>query len=161
MKRITVKELFASPESCSGKEITVAGWCRAIRANNNFGFIDLNDGSTLPCLQVVFEAEKLGNYKEIAKQNVGASVAVKGIFELTPGAKQAFELKATEIEVTGTSTPDFRFRKSVIPMNFSAQLPTSGRGQTSTRRCSGYARSPLMPSISSFRRETSSMSTLR
>lgn len=77
MKRITVKELFASPESCSGKEITVAGWCRAIRANNNFGFIDLNDGSTLPCLQVVFEAGKLGNYKEIAKQNVGASVAVK------------------------------------------------------------------------------------
>lgn len=111
MKRITVKELFASPESCSGKEITVAGWCRAIRANNNFGFIDLNDGSTLPCLQVVFESGRLGNYKEIAKQNVGASVAVKGIFELTPGAKQAFELKATEIEVTGTSTPDYPLQK--------------------------------------------------
>lgn len=77
----------------------------------NFGFIDLNDGSTLPCLQVVFEAERLGNYKEIAKQNVGASVAVKGIFELTPGAKQAFELKATEIEVTGTSTPDYPLQK--------------------------------------------------
>ena len=86
MKRITVKELFASPESCSGKEITVAGWCRAIRANNNFGFIDLNDGSTLPCLQVVFEAEKLGNYKEIAKQNVGAALTVCGILELTPEA---------------------------------------------------------------------------
>ena len=161
MKRITVKELFASPESCSGKEITVAGWCRAIRANNNFGFIDLNDGSTLPCLQVVFEAEKLGNYKEIAKQNVGASVAVKGIFELTPGAKQAFELKATEIEVTGTSTPDYPLQKKRHSDEFLRTIAHLRPRTNSTRRCSGYARSPLMPSISSFRRETSSMSTLR
>ncbi|MBE6636414.1 MAG: asparagine--tRNA ligase [Ruminococcaceae bacterium] len=111
MKRITIKELFASPEAHTGHEITVCGWCRSIRANNNFGFIDLNDGSTLPCLQVVFDAEKLANYKEVAKQNVGASFAIKGQLLLTPEAKQPFELSATDIEITGTSTPDYPLQK--------------------------------------------------
>ena len=87
MKRITIKELYASPETYAGKKITVAGWCRSIRANDHFGFIDLNDGSTLPCLQVVFEAEKMENYREVAKQNVGASFAIEGVLELTPAAK--------------------------------------------------------------------------
>ncbi len=111
MKRITVKELYQTPDRYAGECITVAGWCRSIRANNNFGFIDLNDGSTLPCLQVVFEAEKLENYREIARQNVGASVAVTGVFTLTPDAKQPFELKAGSITVTGTSTPDYPLQK--------------------------------------------------
>ena len=62
-------------------------------------------------MQIVFEAEKLDNYKDIAKQNVGASVAVTGLFELTPDAKQAFELKAESIEVTGTSTSDYPLQK--------------------------------------------------
>ena len=111
MKRITVKELYTSPETFGGKEITVAGWCRSIRANNNVGFIDLNDGSTLPCLQVVIESEKLGNYAEIAKQNVGAAFSITGILELTPEMKQPFELKATAVNVEGTSTPDYPLQK--------------------------------------------------
>ncbi len=111
MKRVTVKELYASPEAYADKKITVCGWCRSIRANNLFGFIDLNDGSTLPCLQVVFEAEKIDNYKDVAKQNVGASFCVSGVFVLTPEAKQPFELKAETVEVTGTSTPDYPLQK--------------------------------------------------
>ena len=111
MERITIKELYASPEKFADKEITVCGWCRSIRASNVFGFITLNDGSTLPCLQVVIEADKMDNYTEVAKQNVGASFCIKGIFVLTPEAKQPFELKATTVEVTGTSTPDYPLQK--------------------------------------------------
>ncbi len=111
MKRTTIKELYASPEKYADKEITVCGWCRSIRASNVFGFITLNDGSTLPCLQVVIEADKMDNYNEVAKQNVGASFCIKGVFVLTPEAKQPFELKATTVEVTGTSTPDYPLQK--------------------------------------------------
>ncbi len=111
MKRITIKELFAEPERYADQTITVAGWCRAIRASNTFGFIDLNDGSTLPCLQVVFEADRLDNYKEIARQNVGAAFAAEGVLVLTPEAKQPFELKATSVTVEGTSTPDYPLQK--------------------------------------------------
>ena len=67
MKRITIKEIFASPEKFAGQKITVAGWARTIRASNVFGFIELNDGSYFKNLQVVFEDAKLENYKTIAK----------------------------------------------------------------------------------------------
>ena len=59
MKRITVKEIFTSPELYEGKETVVAGWARTIRASNAFGFIELNDGSAFTSLQIVFESSKL------------------------------------------------------------------------------------------------------
>ena len=111
MERITIKEIFTDAESFAGKEITVAGWARTIRASNAFGFIELNDGSYFSNLQVVFEDSKLENYKEIAKQNVGCSLVIKGKIELTPAAKQPFELKADVIEIEGASTPDYPLQK--------------------------------------------------
>lgn len=111
MKRLTIKEIYKSPEEYAGKAVTVAGWCRSIRASNLFGFIELNDGSTFPNLQIVFEDGKIDNYKLISKQNVGASVVVEGILELTPEAKQPFELKAQKIDIEGSSTPDYPLQK--------------------------------------------------
>ena len=111
MKRITLKQLYQSPETYSDAEITLAGWVRTIRASNAVGFIELNDGSYFKNLQIVFENDILSNYKEIAKQNVGASLIIKGRLVLTPEAKQPFELKATDISVEGTSTPDFPLQK--------------------------------------------------
>lgn len=111
MKRITVKQLFADAEAFAGQEITVAGWARTIRSSNAFGFIELNDGSYLKNLQVVIEADRLENYKEVAKQNVGTSFVVRGVLALTPEAKQPFELKAVEVTVEGASTPDYPLQK--------------------------------------------------
>ena len=107
MKRTFIKELYANPESFSGKTVTVAGWARNIRASNVFGFIELNDGSYFSNLQVVFEDSKLSNYKDIAKQNIGCALVVNGTIVLTPNAPQPFEIKAESIEVEGTSTPDY------------------------------------------------------
>lgn len=111
MKRTTIKELFDAAESFAGKTVTVAGWCRSIRASNAFGFIELNDGSCFKCLQVVIEESKLNNYKEIASQNSGASFVVTGTLALTPEAKQPFEVKADKVDVEGTSTPDYPLQK--------------------------------------------------
>ena len=107
MKRTTIKELFTNPEAFSGKTITVAGWMRNRRASNAFGFLELNDGSCFKNLQVVLEADKLNNYKEITAQNIGASFVVSGILALTPGAQQPFELKAESVELEGASTSDY------------------------------------------------------
>ena len=111
MQRTTIKEIFQNPKNFDGKDITVCGWARTIRASNAFGFIELNDGSYLTNLQVVFEEQFLDNYKDIAKQNVGAALIVYGTIVLTPEAKQPFELKAKKIEVEGTSTPDYPLQK--------------------------------------------------
>ncbi len=107
MKRTLIKDVYADKEAFGGKEITVGGWVRNLRDSKAFGFIDLNDGSYFKTVQVVFERDIVDNYDEIASQNVGAALVVTGILTLTPEAKQPFELKATKVEVEGTSTPDY------------------------------------------------------
>ena len=107
MERELVKHIYDDSAAFGGKTITLGGWVRNLRDSKAFGFIDLNDGSCHSSIQVVFEREKIVNYDEIASQNVGAALVVTGVLTLTPGAKQPFELKATEIKVEGTSTPDY------------------------------------------------------
>ena len=111
MKRQKIAGIFADSAAFDGKEITVMGWARTLRDMKNFGFIELNDGSCHKNLQVVLERDALSNYDEIAKQNVGAALIVKGKLVCTPDAPQPFELKATEITVEGTSTPDYPLQK--------------------------------------------------
>ncbi len=107
MNRTFIKDIYSDMESFGGKEVTLGGWVRNLRDSKAFGFIDLNDGSCLKNAQVVFEREKISNYDEIAAQNIGAALIVKGIVALTPEMKQPFEIKATEIAIEGTSTPDY------------------------------------------------------
>ena len=103
--------LYKSPEAFQDTSVTVCGWARSIRDSKALGFIDLNDGSCFKGIQVVFTAENIENYKEIAAQNVGAALRVTGTFILTPEAKQPFELQATEIVVEGASSPEYPLQK--------------------------------------------------
>ena len=118
MERVVIKDIFTNPEKYADTSITVCGWARTIRSSNAFGFIELNDGSYFTNIQVVFEEQFLDNYKEIAKQNVGASLIVKGKLVLTPEAKQPFEIKAEVIEIEGASTPDYPLQKKRHTLEF-------------------------------------------
>lgn len=111
MKRTKISEIYAGASNFTNGEITVCGWVRTIRDMKNFAFIDLNDGSSHKGIQVVFERGALENYDEIARQNVGAALIVKGRLALTPEAPQPFELKASSIEIEGVSTPDYPLQK--------------------------------------------------
>ena len=113
-----ISAVFKNSEELGGKEVTVAGWVRTIRDMKNFGFIELNDGSCFKSVQVVFENGVIDNYADIAKQNVGASLIVTGTVVLTPEAKQPLEIKAAEITVEGTSTPDYPLQKKRHTVEF-------------------------------------------
>ena len=118
MERVQIKQIFDNMSAYADQEITVAGWARTIRDSKVFGFIELNDGSCFKCLQVVFEQDKIDNFAEIAKLNVGSAVIVKGKLVLTPENKQPFEIKATGIEVEGKSTPDYPLQKKRHSVEF-------------------------------------------
>ncbi len=109
--KTVIKSLYRERDSWGGKEVTVSGWVRTVRASNNFGFIELNDGSFFSCIQIVIESDKLNNYSELAKMNVGTAITVTGILELTPQAKQPMEIKASEVVIDGASTPDYPLQK--------------------------------------------------
>ena len=118
MSYTKIAAIFADADQLDGKEVSVGGWVRTIRDMKGFGFIELNDGSCFKNLQVVMESAALENYKEIAAQNVGAALIVRGNIKLTPGAKQPLELKAAEIAVEGVSTPDYPLQKKRHSVEF-------------------------------------------
>ena len=111
MKHQEVASFYKDLGAYAGQTVTVCGWARSIRDSKALGFIDLNDGSCFKGVQVVFEAEKLENFKEIAAQNVGAALVVTGTLLATPEAKQPFEIHATQIQVAGASSPEYPLQK--------------------------------------------------
>lgn len=122
MDLTTIKSLYRHTADFADTEITLGGWIRTMRVSKNFGFIELNDGSFFKNVQIVFEEEKLANYAEIAKLGVGAAIIAKGLLVETPEAKQPFEIKATDIAVEGTSTPDYPLQKKRHSMEFLRQI---------------------------------------
>ena len=123
MERTQLKAIFKDADALGGKTVTVCGWVKTIRDSKSFGFIELNDGSYFKNCQVVFDREKVSNYDEIAKQNVGACIKVTGTLILTPENKQPFEINAQDIEVLGTSTSDYPLQKKRHTLEFLRTMP--------------------------------------
>ncbi len=109
--KTVIKKLFRTPDEFAQKTITVSGWIRTIRVSKNFGFVELNDGSFFKNLQIIVEADKLENFAQISKLNVGASLTATGVLVMTPEAQQPFELKADDVIIEGESTPDYPLQK--------------------------------------------------
>lgn len=110
MDLVSVKSLYRNKEEYIGKEVTVGGWIRSVRDSKTFGFLVLSDGTFFETLQIVY-SDKLANFAEISKLNVGAAVIVKGELVATPQAKQPFEIQATSVEIEGASAPDYPLQK--------------------------------------------------
>ena len=90
MDRTKIAQLYADADALGGKSVTVAGWVKSVRDMKNFGFVTVNDGSCFRDLQIVMNRDALGNYDEIAHQNVSAALVARGVVKLTPDAPQPF-----------------------------------------------------------------------
>ena len=110
MDLVEIRDLYRDREAWIGKEITVGGWIRSVRDSKTFGFIVLNDGTFFETLQIVY-SDKLENFEQISKLNVGSAVIVRGTIVATPQAKQPFEMQAEELIVEGASTSDYPLQK--------------------------------------------------
>lgn len=119
---VNIRDIFKNPNQYANKEIEVRGWVRTLRNSKMFGFIELNDGTYFSHLQIIFEDGKITNYKEVARQNVGAALIISGILVLTPQAKQPFELQAITIDIEGESTPDYPLQKKKHSMEFLREI---------------------------------------
>ncbi|MCX4269250.1 MAG: asparagine--tRNA ligase [Lachnospiraceae bacterium] len=107
---ITIRELYKNRETYMEKPVKIGGWLRSVRDSKTFGFLVLHDGTFFETLQVVYH-DKMDNFAEISKLNVGAAVIVTGTLVATPQAKQPFEIQADKVEVEGTSAPDYPLQK--------------------------------------------------
>ncbi len=118
MKRDLIRDIFADAQAYGEREVVLGGWVRSVRVGKECGFINLNDGSCHSGVQVVFEKEKVENYAEIGKLNVGAAIVVRGKVILTPENKQPFEVNADAIEIEGASTPEYPLQKKGHTVEF-------------------------------------------
>lgn len=110
MDLVTIKDLYRNKEEYLDKKVSIGGWVRSIRDSKTFGFIVVNDGSFFEPLQVVYH-DKMKNFSEISRLNVGAAIIVTGTLVATPNAKQPFEIQADEVTVEGASTPEYPLQK--------------------------------------------------
>ena len=122
MELTEIKSLFRNKENYIGKTVTVGGWVRSNRGSKNFGFLVLNDGTFFEPLQVVY-SDKLDNFTEISKFNVGTALIVSGTLVETPNSKQPFEIQADSVEIEGASTPDYPLQKKRHSLEYLRTIP--------------------------------------
>ena len=102
-----IRALYSEYKELDQKEVELYGWVRNNRAQKEFGFINLNDGTFFETIQVVYESEFLDNFKDVQKYRVGSAIKVVGILMVTPNMKQPFEIKARDVELLGDSSEDY------------------------------------------------------
>ena len=123
MKRVEIRDLHKIYKDYADKQITVCGWARTIRDSKNIAFVEINDGA-FKSVQIVVEREKVNNYDEIVKQNVGSSFCVKGKLVLTPNAQQPFEINAESVEILGECASDYPLQKKGHSIEYLRTMPT-------------------------------------
>ncbi len=106
----TVRAILHAPQEFIGKKVTLKGWVRTARDVKACAFVELNDGSVVSNLQVVYDAQN-ENYAAAAKLNVGCAVIVSGVVAASPNPKQPVELQAETLELEGTCPPDYPLQK--------------------------------------------------
>ena len=85
-----------------GEQVTLKGWVRTRRDSKaGLSFINLHDGSCFHPVQIV-APNSLANYdSEVTQLTAGCSLIVTGEVVESPGQGQAYEVKATQVEVVG------------------------------------------------------------
>ncbi|AGX89119.1 asparagine--tRNA ligase [Mycoplasma parvum] len=96
---ISINELLSTASDIQRKEYYVKGWIKTIQKFSTIEFLQIVDGSNLTGIQVVLDGKSL----ESKNISFGDAVEVRGILSPSKGGKQAFELKATHLELLSKS----------------------------------------------------------
>ncbi|MBR7010265.1 MAG: asparagine--tRNA ligase [Oscillospiraceae bacterium] len=148
---LTLRELYRGIDNYAGKTVKLGGWVRNRRASKAFGFLMLSDGTYFQPVQVVI-TDAMENFTDIAKINIGAALIVEGVVELTPDAKQPFEIQAKAVTVEGPSTPDFPIQPKRHTLEY-LRTVTHLRPRTNTFQAVFRVRSLIAYAIHKFFQE--------
>ncbi|XP_078401814.1 asparaginyl-tRNA synthetase isoform X1 [Cetorhinus maximus] len=102
------------------QEVRVQGWVRAVRAQKEITFLNINDGSSLQSLQIVARPDL-----DIRGITFGSAVEIWGKLVRSPHKKQSTELLADKIKLVGACNPvDLPFKiKERHSLEYIRQFP--------------------------------------
>lgn len=147
-KLVEIRKIYEETEKFADQTITVGGWIRNNRDSKAVGFIALSDGSCFPTLQLVYSRE-LQDFDAVAKLNVGTAIIATGRIEVTPNARQPFEMQVEKVEVEGTSPSTYPLQKKRHSFEFLRTIPHL-RPRTNTFAATFRVRSLIAYAIHSF-----------
>lgn len=108
MKRTKIFNLLQA--DASQKMVLIKGWVRTRRDAKGFSFLELNDGSCLKNFQVVAD-QSLSNYEAIKNLATGSAIAVSGELVQSQGQGQAWEIRATDVEIISLAADTYPLQK--------------------------------------------------
>jgi len=88
-----------------GKPIDVKGWVRTRRGNKHVQFVQLNDGSNVGGVQIVFDMNDFTE-EQLKPVTTGSSIHVNGTLVESMGKGQNVEIQAKSLTLYGTADPD-------------------------------------------------------
>ncbi|MBJ94217.1 MAG: asparagine--tRNA ligase [Rickettsiales bacterium] len=103
-RRQSIREILSAVSA--GTEVHLTGWVRNKRVSKAVAFLELNDGSMLSNLQLVFPADGLGPQaaEPIGK---GSAIAVTGTICPSQGKGQKWEVQVSTIQLVGDCPDDY------------------------------------------------------
>lgn len=105
-----LQDLMKDYQAYDAKKVLLNGWVRTVRKSKEFGFIELNDGTTLKNVQLVYGNE-LENFEAIGHLTVGSALHCEGFVKCTEGGKQDFEIQVTKLEILNQAPSEYPLQK--------------------------------------------------
>lgn len=98
--KLDLRALYQNIDKFMSQDIILEGWIKNHRKQKEFGFIEFYDGTCFKNIQVVYD-NKLSNFEDITKYNIGSSIRVTGVLVESIG-NQDFEIQAKNVELLGS-----------------------------------------------------------
>ena len=120
MQHIDLKKI--TDGSLIGQTVTVCGWVRTSRDSKNVAFAELNDGSMLDHVQVVFDKADFSESDLNGVLALGAAISVTGTVE--NGLKaESVEIRAKSVTLLGASDQSYPLQKKRHTMEYLRTIP--------------------------------------
>ena len=142
MKHMDIKNLTENKDQI-GKDVTVCGWVRTARDSKNMAFLAVNDGTTIPHLQIVVDKSLLSIPE--AATHLGAGISVTGTCVAALNG-DGVEINAKKITVLGDCPPDYPLQKKYQKLETLREMPHL-RVRTNTFNAVFHVRSVLAHAI--------------
>ncbi|WBP83789.1 asparagine--tRNA ligase [Mycoplasmopsis edwardii] len=128
--------------------VEVKGWISSNRGNKKIRFIELNDGSTIDNLQLVFKGEEF-DFEILDQLKPGAALVVVGTLNATPGAKQPIEMIVDKIVDYKNVDDDYPIQSQEMKLETLRDIPHV-RHRTTLMRAVMLVRSTLAQEVHKY-----------
>lgn len=120
-KKIAIGEILARDEA-SGS-VCVEGWVRTVRHSKDVSFIEVNDGSSLKGLQIVFDAVAGSPHPDVKDLRTGFSVSATGEIIASPAKGQKYEMRGQSLQIFGDAPENYPLQKKQHSFEFLRTIP--------------------------------------